>query len=823
MEPSTYRRGLDGISRAVAEVARAVGRFLSGPKPDEAARDAAAAALYPAIVSGRDKAHALSVEFAKGQAEAHGYTDTVPVPAIRDYDQAATRKAIDNVLDSASSDVEGDLARASVLHTENAAREAVADTAKMSQTPDPATRETRKPIRWARTLTGAENCAFCITLASRGIGLLGNNNLYLSRQSALYSGGDAASNALDANKERFHHGCDCVAVPVYDLNDWPGRETADFLYHDVYQAARELYDDDEELNPTGDPFKSVRLYLQNNADEIDRARKKEDLDEGVSLNIPDMRSGDVDGEDAPEVLGQGPRGMEFSRGTEDLIRGIAEDIPSTGEDWDDWRKTEGGGMTWREWARERAVKEIPDPVEDKQRMAQAKRELKSTRDNMDTYLRVKGKTRDTMDPEDSTFKIMRESEDDILAKMAELERRIDKSAYIAAIRAGEHDNELHRHLPRGARLDDFTGYEADEKGRMGPSAALVRQTERVRDAGRAGLRDWEKAQEKDAELTELLQERESMLARITERRNELNALRQESNALQVKVSKAAAARARKGGGSETDSPPQKETPNEKKLRLMLEREAELEAELLDMARAAGPHNEKIAVRRRAILLEMMGNYRPMTEEGDLRLNAKTKPLEAVMREASTVYPADWTRRANEKFPQPLKVGQTGRGYYQSGMNGDGIKVVGEELMLSRKARSVSGWADDRTVVAVHELGHRAQASIRHISSLEWAYLANRSRTNSGGKMGNFVRIPEYGPKEIMFPNARMGDDYTAKVYGWARGYEGRKFADAPDPIGGTRSTEVLTTGMEALMGLDNHYNPEDDSLRELVLGLLLTI
>lgn len=296
MEPSTYRRGLDGISRAVAEVARTVGRFLSlsgRAKPEPDALDDAVRVLYPVIQAGREKAHTLTVEFVKGQAQIQGYDDTVPIPALRDYDESATRTMVENAVTDSPADMEGEVARAAVLHTENAAREAVADVATMSEKPDPASGETRKPIRWARVLTGAENCPFCITLASRGIGSYGNQNLYLSRQSALYAGGDTTSNSLDASKGRFHRGCDCVAVPVFDLNDWPGRETADFLYHDVYQAARELYDDDEELNPQGDPFKSVRLYLQNNMDEISRAQKKSDLDEDPSLVIPDMRKGEA--------------------------------------------------------------------------------------------------------------------------------------------------------------------------------------------------------------------------------------------------------------------------------------------------------------------------------------------------------------------------------------------------------------------------------------------------------------------------------------------------------------------------------------------------
>lgn len=62
-----------------------------------------------------------------------------------------------------------------------------------------------EPVGWARRLTGAENCGFCVMLASRGA-------VYKSEHSAKYR----------SDMRRFHDGCDCEVVPVYDVNDWPG-------------------------------------------------------------------------------------------------------------------------------------------------------------------------------------------------------------------------------------------------------------------------------------------------------------------------------------------------------------------------------------------------------------------------------------------------------------------------------------------------------------------------------------------------------------------------------------------------------------------------
>lgn len=73
----------------------------------------------------------------------------------------------------------------------------------------------RRPVAWARMLTGAEDCAFCVMLASRG-------PVYGSRARALFAG--------DNPFERYHNNCDCIAVPVYTSKDWVGKAEAARLY-----------------------------------------------------------------------------------------------------------------------------------------------------------------------------------------------------------------------------------------------------------------------------------------------------------------------------------------------------------------------------------------------------------------------------------------------------------------------------------------------------------------------------------------------------------------------------------------------------------------
>ena len=76
---------------------------------------------------------------------------------------------------------------------------------------------------WARVPTGAETCAFCRMLASRGA-------VYESKASASTSKG-----------RKFHGDCDCTPVLVASPDDYPAGYNPDALY-ESYQAARSAAD-----------------------------------------------------------------------------------------------------------------------------------------------------------------------------------------------------------------------------------------------------------------------------------------------------------------------------------------------------------------------------------------------------------------------------------------------------------------------------------------------------------------------------------------------------------------------------------------------------
>ncbi|MGS2805340.1 VG15 protein [Nocardia sp. MW-W600-9] len=93
-------------------------------------------------------------------------------------------------------------------------------------------------IGWARVLSGAENCAFCAMLASRG-------PVYRSDKSALSVVGDRRGRTRGSRElgERYHDHCDCDAVLVREGQDWAGREEFERLRR-MWVAASAAHGDD---------------------------------------------------------------------------------------------------------------------------------------------------------------------------------------------------------------------------------------------------------------------------------------------------------------------------------------------------------------------------------------------------------------------------------------------------------------------------------------------------------------------------------------------------------------------------------------------------
>ena len=96
----------------------------------------------------------------------------------------------------------------------------------------------RQPKTWARVLSGAENCGFCVMLASRG-------PVYSDAEAA--GRGEASDRDYAAGINTYHTNCDCLVVPIYDYANWPGRDqwlAAERVYNEVTsQKWSESYND----------------------------------------------------------------------------------------------------------------------------------------------------------------------------------------------------------------------------------------------------------------------------------------------------------------------------------------------------------------------------------------------------------------------------------------------------------------------------------------------------------------------------------------------------------------------------------------------------
>lgn len=84
---------------------------------------------------------------------------------------------------------------------------------------------------WARVPTGKETCAWCIMLCSRGAAYSTGRTAGLKipvRDMLRYE----REGSFDPKEHmhQWHDGCDCKIVPVFDLDNWDGKERADAAY-----------------------------------------------------------------------------------------------------------------------------------------------------------------------------------------------------------------------------------------------------------------------------------------------------------------------------------------------------------------------------------------------------------------------------------------------------------------------------------------------------------------------------------------------------------------------------------------------------------------
>lgn len=191
-----YRTAQDRISRKALLAALLLLRKVEANDTAQARR-LVGQALLPVVLQARDASRTLALTYYADERARHVTGQSTPVSAPH-YELAGLERELRRTL--AGPNPAADAAASVVRHVEQAGRETITTQAKA----DP------KAKAWARRATGRETCSFCLVLVSRG---------------PVYQNADF----------RAHNNCDCVAVPVFDVDNWPGR--------DEYLAALKSWDD----------------------------------------------------------------------------------------------------------------------------------------------------------------------------------------------------------------------------------------------------------------------------------------------------------------------------------------------------------------------------------------------------------------------------------------------------------------------------------------------------------------------------------------------------------------------------------------------------
>lgn len=144
-----------------------------------------------------------------------------------------------------------------------------------------------RPVGWARVLQGKYSCGFCILLASRG-------PVYSSADAAKYvaapvgeksrEGGflsrKARTELRKKNPRAFHEHCDCIVVPVFDPENWPGRAEQQRLAK-FYRETVEKEDRKYEADPEGYEPVKISTVLSREAEAWQEAERLDGKEEQV--------------------------------------------------------------------------------------------------------------------------------------------------------------------------------------------------------------------------------------------------------------------------------------------------------------------------------------------------------------------------------------------------------------------------------------------------------------------------------------------------------------------------------------------------------------
>jgi hypothetical protein len=206
--------------------------------------------LFPIVLRRRQQSAALGRQFYDAQRELH-FPNLPPHPMfLAEYEFDWFVEAMEPVRaeftkPGASEESSARLALRAMKEAENGGRRTILRAVEDEDDGDQVVQG------WARVATGRETCEFCLMLVSRG-------PVYTSaRASGLNADDETAKKILHEGNEaeikklmtRWHEGCDCKVVPVFDRQNWPGRD-AFIKAQNVWKKYSKMVDKDPKLrNP----------------------------------------------------------------------------------------------------------------------------------------------------------------------------------------------------------------------------------------------------------------------------------------------------------------------------------------------------------------------------------------------------------------------------------------------------------------------------------------------------------------------------------------------------------------------------------------------
>lgn len=233
MNPEEYAAQQAVISAAIATYALQFASYFAQPLLSLAEWLGVLQLMFPEVQRRREESAALARFFYDSQRELFHPELPRNDRFLEDYrfewfveNMEPAREKMSQV--DSPADAVATMALRTVREVENAGRRQIIHA--VDNDPEP------RIIRgWARVATGAETCAWCLMLISRGPTYLSGSNAGLSDSTTetetLAAYRDAPDlqtyfDQIEDHVDEWHDGCDCKVVPVFKREDWFGEDAA---------------------------------------------------------------------------------------------------------------------------------------------------------------------------------------------------------------------------------------------------------------------------------------------------------------------------------------------------------------------------------------------------------------------------------------------------------------------------------------------------------------------------------------------------------------------------------------------------------------------